>query len=107
MKVIGLVCLASGAIADVKHPVRLEMVEEIKAKTQSWTPREVHENHFAKVPADQIKNRFGNMGVELFSAGDSITNMFKSLFNIKAESDSDVVQQKKEVVDEPKSHPLL
>jgi len=53
MKVIGLVCLASGAIADVKqHPVRQEMVESIKEKTQSWTPREVHENHLSKIPKD-------------------------------------------------------
>ena len=48
------------------------------------------------------------MGVELFSGTtDSIATMFKSLFNIKTESDSDVVTPQKEVIEEPSSHPLL
>ena len=48
------------------------------------------------------------MGVELFSTtGDSITTMFKSLFNIKTESDSDAQAPQKEVIEEPKSHPML
>lgn len=43
------------------HPVREELVQEIKAKTSKWTPMEVKENHFRNVPAGEIQNTLGSL----------------------------------------------
>ena len=63
-------CLLSiVAASDKKHPVREEIVEEIKLKATSWKPKEVHENHLRHVPADKIHGRFGQLGTTPFSKG--------------------------------------
>ena len=63
-------CLISLALADGKlHPVRKEIVEEIKLKATSWKPKEVHENHLRHVPADKMHLRFGHLGSTPFSKG--------------------------------------
>ena len=54
---------------ETQHPVRDEIVEEIKLKATSWKPKEVHENHLRHVPADKIKGRFGQLGTTPFSKG--------------------------------------
>ena len=33
------------------HPVRQELIDEIKAKTTKWKPREVKDNHFGNMSA--------------------------------------------------------
>ena len=43
------------------HPVREELVQEIKAKTSKWTPMEVEENHFRHVPVGEIQNTLGSL----------------------------------------------
>ena len=48
----------------MKHPVRQEIVDEIKAKATTWTPREVHENHLHEIPVEQLKSKLGYLGVE-------------------------------------------
>ena len=49
------VCTLSVVMAkEVQHPVREEIVDEIKLKATSWKPKEVHENHLRHVPADKI-----------------------------------------------------
>ena len=47
-KLITLIMLAIAAQArEIQHPVRPEIVEEIKRKTSKWQPIEVEDNHFA------------------------------------------------------------
>ena len=44
-----------------RHPVRQEIVDEILKKTTNWRPRQVHENHFTKVPAKQMHHTLGSL----------------------------------------------
>jgi hypothetical protein len=46
------------------HPVRQEIVDEIKLKTSSWQPREVHLNHLRHVPVDKLHTLMGSLGVD-------------------------------------------
>ena len=64
-----LCILSVVAASDQKHPVREEIVKEIKLKATSWKPREVHENHLSKVSAEKIHGRFGHLGMTPFSKG--------------------------------------
>ena len=66
MKTIGTV-LFTVVLAD-KHPVRQEIVDEIKAGTNAWWPREIHENHLRHVPVEKIPGKTGNLG-NYFSDG--------------------------------------
>jgi C1A family cysteine protease len=52
---------------EVKHPIRQELVDSIKAKTKSWKPREIKENHFRDVPLDRLQRKFGLLGTDVFS----------------------------------------
>jgi len=72
-------CLLSVTLAsDMKHPVREEIVQDIKLKATSWKPKEVHENHLRHVPADKIQGRFGQLGNTPFSKGAEVmTNISK------------------------------
>ena len=45
---LALALVACQAMA--AHPVREELVEEIKLKAGSWQPKEVHANHLRHVP---------------------------------------------------------
>ena len=50
-----ILTLACGAMAeDMKHPVRQEIVDEIKLKATSWKPREVEDNHLRHVPIEKV-----------------------------------------------------
>lgn len=53
--VLALVVAASAR----KHPVRQEIVDDIRAKTASWQPMEVHENKLRHTDADKIHLRMG------------------------------------------------
>ena len=44
-----------------RHPVRQEIVDEILAKTTSWKPRQVSENHFSQVPTKKIHHTLGSL----------------------------------------------
>jgi hypothetical protein len=44
-----------------QHPVRQDIVDEIKAKTTKWKPREVTQNHFSNVPLKQMLNTLGSL----------------------------------------------
>lgn len=48
--------------ASNNHPVRQELVDEIKLKATTWTPTEVHHNILRDVHPDEMKNRLGNLG---------------------------------------------
>ena len=37
-----------------QHPVREEIVNEIKAKATRWTPKELEENYFKDVPVHRL-----------------------------------------------------
>lgn len=55
--------IASIAVAaDQKHPVRQEIVDDIKLKATSWQPREVHENHLRHVPVQNLHGIMGSLG---------------------------------------------
>ena len=55
------ISFAIGCVAAF-HPVRQEIVDDIKLKTTSWKPREVHENHLRHVPQDQLGSLMGSLG---------------------------------------------
>lgn len=56
MKLLALLLLCSTPLALAalldKHPVRQELIDEIKAKTTSWIPSELHENSLKDIPID-------------------------------------------------------
>ena len=75
--------LAIVAASDMKHPVREDIVEEIKLKATSWKPREVNENHLRHVPADKIHGRFGHLGTTPFSKGaEAMTKITKGAMSM-------------------------
>jgi hypothetical protein len=51
--------LVSGA---TRHPVRQEIVEEIKKKTDKWVPKEAGHNHLKDIPIDKLNKRLGSLG---------------------------------------------
>lgn len=61
MKVIALGLLISSVVSKL-HPVRQELIEEIKAKTNSWIPQELHENHLVSVPVELLQQKLGYLG---------------------------------------------
>ena len=59
---LSLALLVHGSSATLEHhPVRSEIVEEIKALTSRWTPQEVHKNHFYKMPKEDIALTLGSL----------------------------------------------
>jgi hypothetical protein len=66
-KLISFSTLAVLATAALEHPVRHEIVEEIKLKATSWTPRDVESNHLRHIPAESIHKTMGSMGMSPFS----------------------------------------
>ena len=74
-----LVMLAAVAVAsanDVKHPVRQEIVDEIKLKATSWTPKEVEDNHMRHRSVESIKSSMGHLGTSQTTIG---ADLFKSV----------------------------
>lgn len=84
-----------------KHPIRQELVDSIKAKTKSWKPREVGQNHFRDLPLDRLQKKFGLMGTDAFTkemnaVKESARNMtsqamswMTSLFGVKSQTADD------------------
>ena len=59
-----MVALAATALADSElHPVREEIVEQIKLKATSWTPKEVGNNKLRHRSVESIKKSMGHLGV--------------------------------------------
>ena len=54
------------AYASAKHPVRQEVVDEIKKLTTKWTPLEVEANPLSKLSEKQIKGMCGTIITEPF-----------------------------------------
>lgn len=56
----------AGALVGValSHPVNHEIVADIKAKTTSWTPMEVHANPLANKTEAEIKAMMGTVIAE-------------------------------------------
>jgi hypothetical protein len=61
MSKLAIVALLLGAMQG-KHPVREEIVEEIRLKAKSWTPKAVEHNHLRDIPVDQVHMMLGIMG---------------------------------------------
>jgi hypothetical protein len=62
-----LISSAYAASQTVKqHPVRHEIVEEIKLKATSWKPREVDQNHLRHIPVENIHLMTGSLGMSPF-----------------------------------------
>lgn len=67
-----LVTIATVSMAEAsaaKHPVREEIVEEIKLKATSWTPKEVGANHIRHRSVESIKASMGHLGTAPSSLG--------------------------------------
>lgn len=67
------------AEAAPNHPVRHDIVEEIKLKTNKWTPKEVHENHLKDVHPHVLNKRLGSLGNKAKSFFEYIASPFASL----------------------------
>lgn len=52
--------LAATALAEKAHPVRQEVVDQVRLRTASWQPKEVHENHLRNYAVDKLP--LGNLG---------------------------------------------
>ena len=58
-------CLAlalAAMAAEQQHPIREEVVEQVKMRTTSWKPKEVNDNHLRHKSVESIKNGMGNFG---------------------------------------------
>lgn len=62
--------------ADHKHPIRQEIVDDIKLKATSWTPKEVGDNHMRHYSQESIKSSMGHLGTSPASLG---VDMLKSV----------------------------
>ena len=54
-----VLALAIASTVATLHPVSREIVNEIKAKADTWTPMEPEENPFAYMSIEQIKGMMG------------------------------------------------
>jgi len=73
-KVLTLILLASTASArEMQHPVRQEIVEEIKRKTSKWEPMEVADNHFARYAKEEIHSQANSIGEWQDQLGSTLT----------------------------------
>ena len=100
-----LIIIASGGFAATakhsglkQHPVREEIVDEIKQQTSSWTPKEVGDNHLRHVPVEQIHMLGGNKGMDHASvfeyaatAAKEATGMLSTMLDFFGLSESDVL----------------
>jgi len=59
-----------------KHPVREELVEEIKLKTTSWTPRAVEDNHMRHKSVESLYHSMGHLGTQRTSKS---TELFREV----------------------------
>ena len=59
-----------------KHPIREDIVEEIKLKATSWTPKAVDENHMRHHSAEDLYRSAGNLGTTKSSVG---ADVFKTV----------------------------
>lgn len=61
MMIIRSVVLISAVAA---HPVRQEIVDEIKMKATSWKPKEVNKNHLRHI---DVSKSMGHLGMTPFN----------------------------------------
>lgn len=62
MKLAAVLCLGAVVAAKRPHPVRQEIVDAIRERTDRWQPREVAENHLAEVPVEMLEKKLGYLG---------------------------------------------
>ena len=62
--VLAITLFSSLSLQVTKHPVRQEIVDQIKERTSSWTPVEVHKNILRDVHPDEINGRLGYLGAK-------------------------------------------
>ena len=67
---------ASPKAGEAKHPIRQEIVDEIKLKATSWKPQEVSENHLRHRSVESLKASMGYLGTSQASFG---ADVFKSV----------------------------
>ena len=60
----------------VNHPVRQEIVDEIR-KQDKWWPLSVEDNHFASIPAHRLVSSTGVHKPSLLSIVQGLANHFK------------------------------
>ena len=85
--VLSLLLITFTLAEEQKHPVRDEIVNEIKRKTTSWKPKAVENNHLRHRSPDSIKRSLGHLGVSpsivptdfLKSMATSATDLFKKV----------------------------
>lgn len=57
-----LAILLLASVVRAKHPVREEIIEEIRLKAQSWIPMALEENHLRDIPEELMHMKLGIMG---------------------------------------------
>ena len=81
-----------------KHPIRQEIVDEIKLKATSWTPKEVSENHMRHRSVESIKGSMGHLGTSQASVGaDVFKSVTESALDVFRNIRSTVTGRKEEV----------
>ena len=101
MNLMMLAVLTSWQIANAedaaKHPIRQEIVDEIKLKATSWTPKEVSENHMRHRSVESIKGSMGHLGTSEASLGaDVFKSVAKSAMDVFRQIQSTVTGRKEE-----------
>ena len=81
-----------------KHPIRQEIVDEIKLKATTWTPKEVSENHMRHRSVESIKGSMGHLGTSQASVGaDVFKSVTESALDVFRNIRSTVTGRKEEV----------
>ena len=107
---VSLLAIAIATVAakkSEKHPVREEIVEEIKLKTTSWTPKAVDDNHMRHQSVESLKHSMGNMGASPTSLGAEVLkkvahgafDVFHSLTSAAGLSKKEEVHKLKQISD--------
>ena len=60
--ITSIMVVQSQSSGTMRHPVRQEIVDEIKSRTKSWVPVEIQDNKFRDVPVEQLLGKLGYMG---------------------------------------------
>ena len=81
-----------------KHPIRQEIVDEIKLKATTWKPKEVSENHMRHRSVESIKGSMGHLGTSQASVGaDVFKSVTESAIDVFRNIRSTVTGRKEEV----------
>lgn len=93
-------------IAFAKHPVREEIIEEIRLKAKSWIPMSIQENSLIDIPEELMHMKLGIMGSNSYSTPNFVMENASELIYTIISDIIDFVPNMKKFLGLTKSVPL-